>query len=255
MTLAQYEFQYGSLVFGGPTGSSVGVGVSKVVGISGLPGIATNDLDRTRLDGSWAGLILGRTRSIHFDLEIVNLGLGSSFQTEVETVAQAFKLQSVPQPLSMWWPGWTAARRSYCRPVRADFPYDNLAGVAIVSAPVQLDAPDPLVYSDAAHTAGPALSVSVTNAGDYAVGAGPTAGMAVITTSGGGTITGPSGEHLVLTGGGPYTIDLGNHQVTGAGGYPDLVQPAGFFTIPPGTSTISISSGTLSVSWRDAWLS
>lgn len=27
------------------------------------------------------------------------------------------------------------------------------------------------------------------------------------------------------------------------------------FTIPPGTSTISIDSGTITVSWRDAWLS
>jgi len=244
-----FTYEYNGLTFGAVTS---GIAVTKIDW--SMPPITVNSQPRTRLDGSYPGLDLAQPRPIMIDFVIVNVG-DNNYYTNRETWRRTFVLQpTTPQPLGILIPDWSTERRFYCRPRKVSMPEDPLSDTSISTWTVQLDADDPLLYSDTQHSVAAASSISVPNAGDYPSGAGTTAGVATITVSAASTVTGPSGGSITLTGTGPWTLDLGTHIVTGGNGYRDITQPAVWFTIPPGGATVSVSAGTVSALVRDAWL-
>ena len=247
MVLSAWQCSYNGVTFGAGTS----YGISKMDWSQ--PAIAINSMQRTRQDGLYPGLDLMQKRIITIDFEIPNLGDGNYYSNR-EAWKAAFVTQSTtPQPLSILINPWSTARRFYCRPRDRHTPEDNISSVANSSWSVQLEADDPLMYSDATTSTGAASSITVPNAGNYPSGEGTTAGIVTLTVSTACTVSGPNGGSIHLTGTGPWTLDLGLHTVSGGNGYSDIVQPATWFTIPAGGAGIAVSAGTVSAVSRDAW--
>jgi hypothetical protein len=196
---------------------------------------------------------LARTRVIDLEFVLPNVGSGDYYSNLETWRTQFAPVQGQALPLSGLLPDWSAARRVYCRPRKRSQPVDQVASVAMSSWVVQLEAPDPLWYDDAATAVAAAASITVPNAGNPP-GPGPTPPITTLVISTACTLTETSGGSITFTGTGPWTIDLATHLVTGGNGYSDITQPATWFLIQPGGTTVAVSAGTVSASTRSSYL-
>jgi hypothetical protein len=277
------SYSYNGLTFGG---IGQDVQVLSATGVRGTTQQREGDTPWPQRDGNAASVSTMDERIMQFALQVMNPA--ASFASVMALLANTFVPIDDPNqllPLQCFMDStWTEARQTIVRVANYDPPLDMDYSVFWAKPLLKLTAPDPLWYSSTLHgqtvglpspTAGLTFNVSfdvpfgassggsmtVTNAGNY-----KTAPLITIT----GPCTNPSVTlgsamvflNLTLGVSDVVVIDMAARTVTlnGVARQNSPKQGSSWWTIPVGTSTISVASqdsaavaAQFTVQWRDAW--
>jgi hypothetical protein len=283
-----WQLTYNGLLIG----AGADVQLLELSGLRELPPTRSGDVAKPRQHGAFGGRTL-------FDERIVTAKLGVSaptndFETVLAAVSSAFPNITDPAnllPLQFQVPGWSTPRQVWCRPTQGGYPIDLGYQFRKVTIPVQLTAPDPLIYDTAVQTASTGLPSPTAGLGFPAsapftfgassggsvqlVNAGNEAAPIVFTIN--GPVTWPqltlgslflgfqvslgAGDKLVVDTGAGTAVLKGTASRAGT-----IVTGSTYFYLPPATaagpttSTIGFSSvdatqvtGTLTATASSAW--
>lgn len=259
-----------------------------VEGLADLPAIRSGDTGRVARGGLVAGRDLYGGRSVTITLDVL-ADTQAAFGVAVAALSRAFAAPvDDPLPLSFTIPGVAdgVAARVYVRPRKRALPIATSWFQGTTRASVQLDAADPLLYSDSESSLTIAAAVeaggrSYDRTYDMTYGSLGTGGIGIVSNLGDtpapvvlriyGPIVDPrvtnttTGQVLGLTatlGGGEFVdIDTADRTVL-LGGTADryswLTTPQ-WWDLQPGSNEISftgsVSSGaTVQVTYRSAWI-
>lgn len=273
------QFTYNDLTFG----HGLDVGVVEVEGLTSLPGVRTGDSARPQADGMYPGADYLAGRILQFDLVVAQEAVAR--ETILNAVAEAFLVRQDELPLMYELPGQDE-RMINCRPRKRAMKVDNTWQHGVARIAIELFASDPRLYSTTLQTAittraivtggldtphafphsfgtvsGGAVNCmnnGITDTWPIIVWEGPlTNPEATLTATGetlGVTITLAAGETLVADFK-EKTVLLNN--IASRTGL--VVRPTStWFALPPGNSSVRLSAsagtGTMLVTWRDAWL-
>lgn len=224
----------------------------------GTPEVRSEDAPLMDAHGELAGVDLYSGRKISFTIQAAG-ATTTDVANNLDLVKQVFALaDNTDEIFRARLYGWSAPRQLLVRPRRCTAAVAFASMYGVIPIPVELFAPDPRFYSDTLHSlVGPGTAA---NAGNFL--AHPTFHVAGPVASG-------------------YTLTIGTKTLTinraiGAGEYVDIntytrevVDQAGlprtsaigtasdWPTLAPGNNTVSftgIGSGTVTMSWRDAWI-
>lgn len=287
MALSSFQYKYNGLTFG----SGTDVQIVKEEGIRSLPASRTQDVNRPRQDGAFAGLNFLSERVVVLTLS-VTVTKNASFDDTVASLVNAFQPISDPNQQKVFqfrYPGWSEERQLTGRVTRVGFPVDlNYSFHRIDAMPVEIICADPNIYSSTQHSH--ALGLTGTIGGltfpvTFPAVFYSTSGNSWTTTNAGNTvsrpvftITGPirnprienatTGEYIRLNlNVGPtdtLVIDMNTGVVTLNGTtsrVSAIAHGSSWWGLQPGVAnTITLTSddssavaGTVTVSYRDAW--
>lgn len=282
MPLADWQLSYNGLTLGAGTP----YGLTNALGLDDLPDLRTSDTPRPSDHGLYAGSDFAAGRLVELALTVTAAD-NAAFRAAIQALDDATVLQTTEKALSFQQPGSAAARRVNVRPRRRSIPNDWDYVFRIGRAILQFYATDPRVYDDtllssstAAATSGGGRTYNRVYNLTYAAGG---AGGTITATNGGnfptrptaridGPVTDPRIENvtagkflqfsgLTLAAGEWLDIDFANRTVLlngTASRYNLLTSTSSFWELAPGANQINFTSGsatgTLTLSWRSAWL-
>jgi hypothetical protein len=280
-----FQATYNGTVFGvGGDAQLVGIDAA----LRALPGIRSGDQPKGRRDGAYAGLNFLDERIFTVTLQAFNPFVG--FETVLQEISNAF--QNITDggallPFELLLPGWANSRFISCRPTKGGIPINDDYQYFKAEIPIELTAPDPLLYSTVLKTQSAGLpsptagltfpvtfnatfgastggSVSVANAGNYITApvitiTGPVTNPSVTFTSTGAFMK----FNIALGVSDVLVIDFAARSVVLNGTayrFNTVVTGSSWWGIPPGTWSIGVSSSdaapvaaVFSISWRDTW--
>lgn len=274
--MTTWQFTYNGLTFGAGTN----IGVRHVAGLRLLPDVRAYATQRDGGLGTFSSPDLANGRTIDMDIDVV-APPGGTTTDMIDQLANAFVLQSAPQPLIFTEPG-RAQKVIFCRVRHAAPDMDPAYEMGITTIPVQFYADDPRIYGyvprGAVLSAATMGSLTAPWTAPITV-TGSSASSAVCTNGGNSTaspvivISGPvttptvsnltTGQVmqilLTLNTGDQLIIDSGKSQITLNG-----VQQAGsvtpgtpFITLSPGDNSLAYggATGSCALIWADTWIS
>lgn len=176
---AHYKYGFRDLTFGAGTDYIT----TKVDGLLSLPSVKANDRGRQFEHGVFPGSVLMGKRTITFDMTIVGQA-GEDIERKLGAARRVFQPPRKRQaregePFTFWRPG---EPKKFCltRCTNRDFPSEFSTARGLAKGSVELQAPDPLIYSTIQNEATVTLAgtdtageVELFQAGDYVDGAWP----------------------------------------------------------------------------------
>ena len=236
-SLSTLQFQYNGLTMGPGTPYTI----LNLMGIGDLPSLASNDQQRSRQHGEFAGFNLLAGREIEIDLAVGYANSGSTTQARVRALQAAVNpmltgttTPNAELPLWMQLPNDTLVC-SMCRLVKSSWPYDaNWANSNLSKGNLWFHATDPRLYGQPVQvqvTGTSPLTAVTTYTGNIDVNPQATlvlpsgASTATITGYSNTNSSGASGtsgwsvnvEPGTTTGSTTYIVDSDLHTVTKAG--------------------------------------
>jgi hypothetical protein len=280
---SNYQFAFNGWIFGGP---GAGVQILQVDGLEDMPSLRVQDDNRGFSDGMWTGRDFLNGRYITFTLQIMNDANGTMQTYLAELKTNLLFQQQGTGTLQFQLPGRSLQRvsaRVRRRSLQIDPDYTFGKSIAVV----ELFAPDPRIYDDAAQggvltpgsTSGrtynrvyPLLynnSTGTSNAYGSFTNAGNVTVYPTFTLTGGmntpiisNSTTGTFLKfNVVLAAADVLVVDTDTKTVT-LNGYAArnlLDNTSDWFGFPAGTTTIGIvasgtSTGTLTVAYRNGYV-
>ena len=282
MPLADWQLTYNGLTLGAGTA----YGISDLRGLDDLPELRTSDTPRPQDHGEYPGIDYAAGRTVDVALT-VTAATDAAFRAAIQALEDATILRTAETALSFQNPGMASPRRVNARPRRRSIPNDWDHVFRIGRVALQFHATDPRVYDDnqsssstAAATSGGGRTYNRVYNLTYAAGG---AGGSITATNNGnfptrptaridGPVTDPRIENvtagkflqfsgLTLAAGDWLDIDFANRTVLlngTASRYGFLTSTSSFWELAPGANEIKFTSGsatgTLTLTWRSAWL-
>lgn len=249
--VAELEYQYGAVTFGGATDYSV----TRVEGLASPPDAREELIDKAIEHGSYQFAPFLKERVIIFEGFIAVADV-TTLEARIASMKASFRNQLSAQPLYFRLPG-QPQKRVYCTPKRRHFTMDNDYANGYSEWAAEFTAGDPRLYADVEDSI--TGNGTATNDGD--IGTYPIV-----------TITGPATDPSItnsttseelqinetLVGGDELIIDFLERTVVLNGTvskYGSLEPTASdFFDLEPGNNSIVYAGGgTMEMRWRSAW--
>jgi hypothetical protein len=161
MALSNFQYLWNGLTFGAGTD----IQIVKEEGLRSLPQTRSQDINRPRMDGAFAGLNFLGERNAVLTLA-VTVTKDAPFEGVVANITNAFQPTFDPNNLTtlqFMYPGWSTPRQVSGRVTAAGFPTDlNYSFHRIDALPIQITCPDPLIYDSVLMTVTNSLATSGT---------------------------------------------------------------------------------------------
>lgn len=145
MALSNFQYLWNGLTVGAGTD----VQIVSEHGLRTLPPVRSQDVNKPRMDGAFAGLnFFGeRTTVLTFAVSVTK---NAPFETVVENITNAFQPTYDPNAeawLQFLYPGWSSPRQVKCRVTKAGFDTNlEYSFHKLSSLPVEFVSSDPLIY-------------------------------------------------------------------------------------------------------------
>jgi hypothetical protein len=287
MTIANYQYQYGTLVMGEGTS----IDVISATGFDTLPAVNQNDVDKERDWGQYEGAYYTTGRELVLNIEISDpTRTDATFRALIESInAATIPSVSTEIPLLFFFPGMAAPRQCNARVISRDIPMD-LGYTQYISQTGSIDfwCTDPRIYDSnlqygTANAPGgggiwpwtwpvdwvhgdPAGQFTATNSGNF-----ETRGIATLTATsplsnpGLANLTQGKGVYFAMTmaAGSTLVIDFNQKTVlyngVNARQYMNNVTSK-WWSVSPGVNNLQLTGGadngaaSVSFSFRNAWL-
>lgn len=271
--ITEYMYGFRDIVIG----SGTPYVVEKVDGLLGFPSANVLDVAKSVDHGAYPGLVTMPVRTITFDIKIVG-AYGTDMEEKITAAQKAFQVPrkryvGVPEPFTYWRVG-QHKKLAYVRCTRREMASEYAATMGFGTMAIELQAPDPLIYSVDDFTETITLAADVDSGsnlmehdGTYNDGASP-----IITIDGPAdnpriTNNDDDGRQiktaLSMADGDVLVIDVKNRIVTlnGVRDYTILTNDSQWWTLLPGNNEIvyerdatnDADNSTCSVSWKSTY--
>ena len=287
MALQNFQYQWDDgLIFGAGTD----IQIVKEEGLRSIPPVRSADVNKPRMDGSFAGFNFLGERIAVLTLA-VTVTKNAPFEDVVASIANTFQPTFDPNALTtlkFLYPGWETPRQVSGRVTNAGFPTDlNYSFHRIDALPIEITCPDPIIYDSVENIVSQTLP-RVVSGGTFPVtfpmSFGPTSGGALLCNNKGNyktmpkfTIKGPvtnptvtlqsTGEYFTLnttlSASDQIVIDMaaGTIVLNGTTTRYGVVAPGStWFSLKPGANSVRVSStdsayvdALFTVNYRSAW--
>ncbi|GAC1373696.1 MAG: hypothetical protein NVSMB4_00510 [Acidimicrobiales bacterium] len=258
MALADYQVSY----LGVTMGPASEYRIKSYDGFRSMPQLRISDYAKLKHHGAYSGVDVLEGRHVNMTMHIVGTSLADLDAQLLNLETALVPLLTGTSPLSFKLPNQITKRvngRARKRVATQVPSYKNFHQ----EVTVQFFCPDPRIYDDVLTTTAIAAagSATLTNAGNFE--SRPTLTITVPTSPVTITNAGDSSNFVKIAtstvGAIPATtvIDLQNRTIVDGSGVNrmDLLDSTStWFTLVPGANAVSVTTGTLSVAWRSAWI-